>query len=1694
MALAPCEYKTGRTLGQGSYATVKEAIQIKSGERFAVKVISKKLMQGREHMILNEIEILKKVSKGHKNIVTLHDLYLVMDLCTGGELFDRICEKGSFYEEDAAEIVRTVVDAVGYLHEQNIVHRDIKPENLLFRSKDSLSELVIADFGLSKIMDPETYDGLMTTCGTPGYMAPEVIKKTGHGRAVDLWSIGVLSYFLLCGYTPFDSNSSADELQRILTGSYSFEPTEYWKEVSSTAKEFIRSLLIVEAADRLTAKQALKHQWLAQLDPMPTEDGQQPTRVRTVDLLPNVKARFDAKRMFKKAIGVVKAINKLAQSPNVSQENLAISSSAMSVDESGQYRPREDEITSDGNLMMAGEDVRPSPPPSNPSDVSEPAHASQAALVQAFIGDVPVVVDGMVPLKDILGKMIQQSFANLQNMSETWGKVAEDVQKLQDACFVLVADGLARIHAEMKGARDQSYDIVTAIDVLTTGRYRRLPSIIKKELVGPLPLTKKDIMGTVKFIEQSLAMRVLFHEVVPLAFRESMTIENGCVLFRVKDEFEISLTVGGTEDEFIWEVNSLDILVRSGVSEFDDVTRLKDDQKSSIFDKVRQFLRSGRKELLTKNILGSRRPRTSWPLVALYDYLHLICLNLQLEILKIQETISLSRTRWKDKIMTKFEKSPSPSLSIHFWTGGQSTVSANYLEIAIKSSTSADSLYGDSLSLLEAYTIGDLAGPAHFILARIFSRDPLSNKETKFDDGAELGYSASSLDVESLLVAAAERKGRDVMMALHKEILGVLNSPGSGGDWLNEIELVENSDSLPSITILYRPNHSIRLDFDIRSGKIVISYSELISLVSTQPSGESEGGRTIIDKIKVIEDTINKDPACAGLALLNLRRVILISQIDVFGAYLGLDCIKAAQLDSSAKSILGVESMEHVAIFGFPNENFGVFIAVAVCRDPCKQNGSASSEDFYRVWFIKIGRAESGVLFLTSASPLPITATSMEGDLKRDIGEDCRWDRMDLDALSSVVLLCRKQLALTKLLNELKHSSIKYSYIFQRSDHALEVDEGSIASKDPLILIRSSALLEAYTKKHGDHLCSMQDTNFDPFVGVFISIQHFRVIEPEGQAVPAAQDLARGIQGLSSFRATAKMRLRPKLLPLISLDFSDNSMSYDKETAVLTFQLELESKAINTLLKTLLRMAIISRFAMQINLRQRWCLQNSISVISFDLFKLNIELNNNSKHPTAMLSIFCEAKGSGEEEKVLDDLVQVRYSLQDSGVEPSFTAGLNRLLEKYLSAQFNVVSLLERVSSLSPLVSSLRDLEVRKSGMKHVVESGSIPLVRIYAKGNMCLRLEYGLYGVDFHFLKGGLVGLFDAFYASDSEKVQLKPVEYFSDITETLITFPHLVGQISEILVSSEASQNATVLALPHGVVFSPNLLLPVFDRIERHLENIALLYFIHQKALELPDFDRIQFQPNNLRIMFSVPIGVGGLIGSTSGAWKVKLVLRDREPNQNPSVPPPPSFRIGQEDLNILVEKINTLKPESGDHRAVLSSMIDFIVLPHIALNDLAQITKLERSSLTKTPIWRLEWCLNVPEGSPSYLPPVRSPATIIERDKGRISLVFRFSRPGSTDPPYILPLRFNYVSKIVGLWRAPDQDRLDLTLLPADSHTEAELVRLSNSPTFGHLPYIERVLLQASSRDMPVEKGGPGKLFIIAKALSLRPNLTQ
>ncbi|KAF2667077.1 Pkinase-domain-containing protein [Microthyrium microscopicum] len=314
----PCRYKTGKTLGAGSYSVVKECVHIESGRYYAAKVINKRLMQGREHMVRNEIAVLKKVSMGHRNILTLVDyfetmnnLYLVTDLALGGELFDRICRKGSYFESDAADLVRAVLSAVAYLHDHGIVHRDLKPENLLFRTPEDNADLLIADFGLSRIMDEEQFHVLTTTCGTPGYMAPEIFKKSGHGKPVDIWAIGVITYFLLCGYTPFDRDSNLEEMQAILEADYDYKPAEYWRGVSDTARTFIDRCLTVEPSRRMTAHEALSHPWIKQDATSAGADAASMETTEKKDLLPTVRKNFNARVKLHAAIDTIRAINQL---------------------------------------------------------------------------------------------------------------------------------------------------------------------------------------------------------------------------------------------------------------------------------------------------------------------------------------------------------------------------------------------------------------------------------------------------------------------------------------------------------------------------------------------------------------------------------------------------------------------------------------------------------------------------------------------------------------------------------------------------------------------------------------------------------------------------------------------------------------------------------------------------------------------------------------------------------------------------------------------------------------------------------------------------------------------------------------------------------------------------------------------------------------------------------------------------------------------------------------------------------------------------------------------------------------------------------------------------------------------------------------------------------------------------------------
>lgn len=274
---------SSNVLGLGINGKVVECYD-NQGQKFALKVLKDNVKSRRE------IDLHWRAS-GCRHIVNIKDVYentyngqrcllVVMECMEGGELFNRIQDRTSFNEREAAEVVKDICVAVKFLHDMNIAHRDLKPENLLYTRKDNLGVLKLTDFGFAK--ETLTRDTLQTPCYTPYYVAPEVLGPEKYDKSCDIWSLGVIMYILLCGFPPFYSNHglpiSPGMKRRIRSGQYEF-PSPEWTNVSSDAKELIKGCLKTNPEERLTIDQVIRNQWVAQYNAVP------PTPLLTSDVL-----------------------------------------------------------------------------------------------------------------------------------------------------------------------------------------------------------------------------------------------------------------------------------------------------------------------------------------------------------------------------------------------------------------------------------------------------------------------------------------------------------------------------------------------------------------------------------------------------------------------------------------------------------------------------------------------------------------------------------------------------------------------------------------------------------------------------------------------------------------------------------------------------------------------------------------------------------------------------------------------------------------------------------------------------------------------------------------------------------------------------------------------------------------------------------------------------------------------------------------------------------------------------------------------------------------------------------------------------------------------------------------------------------------------------------------------------------------
>ncbi|KAJ8627242.1 hypothetical protein MRB53_020549 [Persea americana] len=280
------KYELGRTLGEGTFAKVKFARNSETGENVAIKIIDKeKLLKHKMiEQIKREISTMKLIK--HPNVIQMHEvmasktkIYIVMEFVTGGELYEKIATQGRLKEDEARKYFQQLINAVDYCHSRGVFHRDLKPENLLL---DTSGVLKVSDFGLSALPEQVRGNGMLyTTCGTPNYVAPEVINNKGYdGAKADLWSCGVILYVLMAGYLPFEESNLMSLYKKIIEADFT---CPLW--FSTSAKKLIKRILDPNPLTRISVPEIIENAWFKKGYQPPTFDTSEATNLDDVNAI-----------------------------------------------------------------------------------------------------------------------------------------------------------------------------------------------------------------------------------------------------------------------------------------------------------------------------------------------------------------------------------------------------------------------------------------------------------------------------------------------------------------------------------------------------------------------------------------------------------------------------------------------------------------------------------------------------------------------------------------------------------------------------------------------------------------------------------------------------------------------------------------------------------------------------------------------------------------------------------------------------------------------------------------------------------------------------------------------------------------------------------------------------------------------------------------------------------------------------------------------------------------------------------------------------------------------------------------------------------------------------------------------------------------------------------------------------------------
>ncbi|KAM9446587.1 death-associated protein kinase 1 [Clarias gariepinus] len=331
-------YEIGDELGSGQFAVVRKCRKKSTGQEFAAKFIKKRRSKSSRRGVSKddierEVSILKQIQ--HPNVITLHDVFenkseviLILELVAGGELFDFLAEKESLSEEEATEFLKQILDGVNYLHSKHIAHFDLKPENIMLLNRNvPHPRIKLIDFGLAHKIDFS--NDFKNIFGTPEFVAPEVVNYEPLGLEADMWSVGVITYILLSGASPFLGENKQETLANVSAVDYEFDE-EYFSHTSALAKDFIARLLIKDPKKRMTIQDSLQHPWIK-----PKDTQQALSRKESAVNMEKFK-KFAARRKWKQSVRLISLCNRLSRS-FLSRSNMSVARSDDTLDEEDSF-------------------------------------------------------------------------------------------------------------------------------------------------------------------------------------------------------------------------------------------------------------------------------------------------------------------------------------------------------------------------------------------------------------------------------------------------------------------------------------------------------------------------------------------------------------------------------------------------------------------------------------------------------------------------------------------------------------------------------------------------------------------------------------------------------------------------------------------------------------------------------------------------------------------------------------------------------------------------------------------------------------------------------------------------------------------------------------------------------------------------------------------------------------------------------------------------------------------------------------------------------------------------------------------------------------------------------------------------------------------------------------------------------------